>query len=121
MKSLDHLLCHPVSGRGLPGKNKGSGDGVLFFSPDNPQILVDDMHDLHQLALVLMNPFDKNIEERFGIYGNPGSPGNRSTQTLLVGQLDFAELLLEGRFIGVRFQSFSSGKDRLSRHLRSFC
>ena len=60
---FDDLLREPVTGRRLARKDVSSGHRRCLAIFDQRQVLVNDMHDVEQLPLVGVNPFDLNIEK----------------------------------------------------------
>ena len=62
------------------------------------------VEDQQQLALVLVQALDLDIEDRIGRDTNPGLAGNERDQQLLVLSLGGAETLPEGRVIHELFQ-----------------
>ena len=64
---LDDLLRHPVSWRGLAGKDVGPRHDRRPAVFDQRQVLVDDVHHVEQLPLVGVDPLDLNIEQRIGV------------------------------------------------------
>ena len=62
-------------------------------------VLVHDMHDIHQLALVGMNALDLNVKECVQIDGNAMLITDKLCKSLLANMLDLTKLLEEGTVI----------------------
>ena len=89
------------------------------------EILMDNVQDVQQLALVLMDPFDLHIKERIRVDRHPGQLPDHLGQPFLVGPLDTAELLLQPHVLRGRFQGLERVKvgnpgvtDRVGKALR---
>mmetsp|Transcript_40500 Transcript_40500/g.114719 ORF Transcript_40500/g.114719 Transcript_40500/m.114719 type:complete len:214 (+) Transcript_40500:475-1116(+) len=69
----------------------------------------NDGHDVHELALVLMNALDLNIKHGVGVQLNTSGGLDLCSQVLLVGMLHVLPLLVEVLIIGMSPETLQQG------------
>src|SRR5215471_15089934 len=103
---FNDLLGSPIPGSGFAGEHIGARHLGFDLVLNEAQILIDDAHDVEQLAFVLVYPFHMDIEEGMRIHENLGCLLNHSRQAFFIGLLDVHEGVLEPTVIRIRFQGY---------------
>ena len=100
MDELDNLLGRPVSGGGLAGEDVGVGHCRKLAMFHDAQVVADDVHQVQQLALVLVDALDVYVEDGVRIDQQPAFFLDDRLKLQLVAALD----LFEG---GAKFRHLS--------------
>ena len=103
---FNDLLGGPIPGGGFAGEHIDARHRRFDLVLDEAQILIDDAHDVEQLAFVFVNPFHLDIEEGMWIHENLRRLLNHGCQAFFIGMLDVHEGTLETTVIRIGFQSY---------------
>ena len=99
---VDDRLCHPVARGGFPAKD-GNTRRQLFalFGAHgfDGEIAVDDSEYVQLLSLVLVYPFDLDVEESLGVHADSGRLLDVLRQADLIRVFDLLPFLLESLVI----------------------
>ena len=101
---LDDLLGADVTGRGLAADQHAAIDPALGIAGMDAVVQVNHVQHIEQLALVLVDALDLDIEHRGRIEHHAGVMLNHIGQALLVGQANSPPALLEGRIVSQRLE-----------------
>ena len=97
---LDDALGLLVARRGLGAEDDRAGRHGGGRVRLDPVVQGDDVEQLEELALVLVQPLDHDVEQRAGIDGDAGGGEGMGGQVELVQPLHLAPLLPELRIVG---------------------
>ena len=97
---LDDALGHGVARGGLTADEHAALGPIGGVAGLDAVVEVDDVEDIEQLALVLVDALDLDVEEGIDIEADAAFFFDEIGQALLVGALDFAPFLVESLVVG---------------------
>ncbi|KAF5040732.1 hypothetical protein DSECCO2_530350 [anaerobic digester metagenome] len=97
---VDDFLGFEIAGRGLAGEEIHARHGRDIAVLGQAQVVVDDVHDVEELALVFVDALGLDVED--GVRGEDDArgPGDETGQVFLVGAFDGHEFLAERGVFG---------------------